>query len=802
MVRPRTAHEELTALGPVPAWDQRAVATLRGAVTLRAERTSALASATQQLAAATQAAEALPVPGPAVALAEPIDAIAKQAHTELQRRERIAELRPRLAAHRGEVGAALELLGPGHDLAWLKEQAPRVEDAAGLRTVAATTDHARQQAEAASAAHRRVTAELAEEAEDLQHAATTAAAAGGPSAESAARYLDATARLVALVGQRDAATRHLAAASQRTPAPPAAQPERVRPRGRPVAIAGVIAVVAALVLLGAGAPLAAAVTVVVGLALVAGGAALGLGARTAPAAASAAATTATVDPLTTHVTDEIAQLDAELVPVLATLELDHTPTASQAAEIQSHAHRLASAAHDRDAAKRHTADRLDAHQRSAARRAAATDADVARTGRALTEAQQAWTTWLGAHHLPTSLDPAGAAEFLTTVDRARTAAHAATLVEADLDQAQGQSDAFAAAVAPLAEQLGLDPHQDPLTTVDLLATAARQAHRQAQAIEQAAALVEHRRGDRDQAIAHLDRADAELKTLLGEVSVADADDALDQIERVEHARRLGATIDEAETKLAAALGPADEQLRQARNLLTDPDADPAVWAAQVRQLSHQASAAHQQRDGVLQQRSTVQGQVDVLSASADIASIELRVTDLETQLVDAVTQWASFHLAHQMVEGTLARYQRERQPEVVQRAGTLFEQVTDGRYTRLEVRGTEVVAINRAAQEVPATALSQGTTEQLYLCMRFALAESFSKTASLPLLLDDITVNADAERLPRLAQMIATVAETNQVLVFSCQDRMVELLQQADPQARTITLPSQHHTSQIGRAVS
>ena len=115
------------------------------------------------------------------------------------------------------------------------------------------------------------------------------------------------------------------------------------------------------------------------------------------------------------------------------------------------------------------------------------------------------------------------------------------------------------------------------------------------------------------------------------------------------------------------------------------------------------------------------------------------------------------------------------------------------------MRCTEVIANNRAAQEVPASELSQGTTEQLYLCMRFALAESFSKTAALPLLLDDITVNADAGRLPRLAQMIATVAESHQVLVFSCQDRMVELLQQADPNARVITLPgSGTGTARIG----
>jgi uncharacterized protein YhaN len=272
--------------------------------------------------------------------------------------------------------------------------------------------------------------------------------------------------------------------------------------------------------------------------------------------------------------------------------------------------------------------------------------------------------------------------------------------------------------------------------------------------------------------------------------VADSDDALDQIERVEVARRLRRTIDEADAHLAAALGPSGPQLGRAHHLLTDDGADPATWAAQSTELDRRIDLAHRNRDEVLDRRSRTQGEIDVISESADVPTFELEVSGLESELVDAVTDWAAYHLAHQAVEGTLARYQRERQPEVVLRAATLFEQVTGGRYTRLEVRGTDVVAIDRAAREVPASELSQGTTEQLYLCMRFALAESFAKTAPLPLLLDDITVNADVDRLPRMAQMIATVAETQQVLVFSCQDRMVELLEQADPHARVITLPS------------
>ena len=792
------ARQELADLGPVPSWDPAAVTTLRNAVTLRAERAASLADASRKLDEALEQAAALAAPGPAAALADAIDRIAQQAQAEAERRERIAELRHRLAGHRADTETALRRLGAHHDRTWLATRAPRVEDAAELRTIAAATAEARRAAAAAATSHRTLAAELADETEELRHAAVDAAEANGPSAESAARYLDATARLVALVGQRDAALRHLAAATQRAESHAAPVVAPTRTAGRPLAVAGTITIVVALALLAAGPVGAAVAALITGFALLGGGVALGLGITANPAAAPASVPP-TPDPLSVHAAQEVAQLDAELVPVLATLDLDRQPTASQAAEIQSHAHRLAAQAHEREAAKRQSADLLDAQRRTAARRLASAEAELARTTAERSATEQRWTAWLAHHDLPASLDPDGATEFLSSVERARAADHAAGLIERDLQAAEAQSRTFTDDVVSVAHQLDLDTDQDALVLVELLATEARRAIRRAQAIDTATGHTEHRRLDREQAIAALDHADADLKTLLGEVAVADADDALDQIERVEHARRLRRTIAEADARLAAALGEADAQIRQAHQLLTEPDADPAAWATQIRELDQHAAAAHQRRDDALDRRSRLQGQVDALCASADIPSLELQVSDLETQLVDAVTEWASFHLAHQVVEGTLARYQRERQPEVVQRAGALFEQVTDGRYTRLEVRGTEVIAINRAAQEVPASELSQGTTEQLYLCMRFALAESFSKTAALPLLLDDITVNADAGRLPRLAQMIATVAETHQVLVFSCQDRMVELLQQADPNARVITLPgSGTGTARIG----
>mgnify|MGYP002135320693 CR=1 FL=1 len=74
----------------------------------------------------------------------------------------------------------------------------------------------------------------------------------------------------------------------------------------------------------------------------------------------------------------------------------------------------------------------------------------------------------------------------------------------------------------------------------------------------------------------------------------------------------------------------------------------------IEQLDAAAHAAHRRRDEVLDHRSRLQSQVEALTRSADIPVLELQVSDLESQLVSAVSDWAAYHLAHQMVEGTLA----------------------------------------------------------------------------------------------------------------------------------------------------
>ena len=90
----------------------------------------------------------------------------------------------------------------------------------------------------------------------------------------------------------------------------------------------------------------------------------------------------------------------------------------------------------------------------------------------------------------------------------------------------------------------------------------------------------------------------------------------------------------------------------------------------------------------------------------------------------------------------------------------------------------------------PATQLSRGTREQLYLCLRVGLAEAFSRHgATLPLLLDDPLANFDPERRAAIAAALAEVAESRQVLFFTCHDHVVGTLKEVLPSVVVHEIP-------------
>ncbi|MFO0551097.1 MAG: hypothetical protein U0271_22090 [Polyangiaceae bacterium] len=87
----------------------------------------------------------------------------------------------------------------------------------------------------------------------------------------------------------------------------------------------------------------------------------------------------------------------------------------------------------------------------------------------------------------------------------------------------------------------------------------------------------------------------------------------------------------------------------------------------------------------------------------------------------------------------------------------------------------ELVCLRRGA-EVPIDGLSDGTKDQLFLALRLAtIAEVSIGLESLPLILDDVVANFDEERTRLALQLLAEVGSSMQVLLFTHQERVVDL---------------------------
>jgi exonuclease SbcC len=91
----------------------------------------------------------------------------------------------------------------------------------------------------------------------------------------------------------------------------------------------------------------------------------------------------------------------------------------------------------------------------------------------------------------------------------------------------------------------------------------------------------------------------------------------------------------------------------------------------------------------------------------------------------------------------------------------------------------EIEAHEAGGQFRTATVLSHGTTEQLFLLLRLALAQRLTTTDErAPIILDDTTVQSDASRTVAAIELLHELSVEHQVVLFSQEDEVVQWAEQ------------------------
>jgi uncharacterized protein YhaN len=183
-------------------------------------------------------------------------------------------------------------------------------------------------------------------------------------------------------------------------------------------------------------------------------------------------------------------------------------------------------------------------------------------------------------------------------------------------------------------------------------------------------------------------------------------------------------------------------------------------------------------------------QFDGASRAADVA---IGLESTRSQLATAVDRWAPLVLAQALMKHAIKKFEREHQPKMLAEVERLLQRMTLGRYTgierKLDEHGTLLVVDETGKRKEPHQ-LSTGTREQLYLAIRLAYIHHYCQdTEPLPIVMDDVLVNFDAERARQTLSVFAEVADNVQIIFLTCHQHMMDLVRDVLPANAAIVLP-------------
>jgi uncharacterized protein YhaN len=399
------------------------------------------------------------------------------------------------------------------------------------------------------------------------------------------------------------------------------------------------------------------------------------------------------------------------------------------------------------------------------------DADLAAANRALDAAEAAWAAWLTDRGLPEAISPDSARQLLAAAGQARRAAEDRDHQLRELAELDAHDAAYRGRADRLCASAGLAVAPDEATRdarVAGLAERLDRARTEVRRAEELAARLRQLEERRSPAAAAVEERREALAAHLASTGCPDAGSLRRRAAAAAERQRLRAEIREHRARLVGIAGGA----AQIDALVAEAgSSDPAALEAREIEAKATLERLETAEREATSRIGALEAEIRRLEAAEELGARRQELVALEGRAAALAREWAVRALALHLLQETRSRYERERQPDVVRAAEGHFERITGGRYARIVAApGESSVRVETDGGEGRATEeLSRGTSEQLYLALRFGLIEEFARHGEpLPVVMDDILVNFDADRAARAASAIRDLASRHQVLFFTC----------------------------------
>ncbi|MGA7306843.1 MAG: hypothetical protein WBW88_18365, partial [Rhodothermales bacterium] len=195
----------------------------------------------------------------------------------------------------------------------------------------------------------------------------------------------------------------------------------------------------------------------------------------------------------------------------------------------------------------------------------------------------------------------------------------------------------------------------------------------------------------------------------------------------------------------------------------------------VSDLENELAALTKKVQEMRRERDELAGRVNSFPVP-DVPALEETVEMAIAELLRLETLDKTLNTTLSFLERAKETVQRNIAPRLKASIEKRLALVTEGRYDEAAV-DPETLEVNvRPAGGTfrSAVLLSQGTTEQVYLLLRVALAEHMTTTEEVaPIFFDDATVQSDATRTRAILDVLHRISEERQIVVFSQEEEVL-----------------------------
>ncbi len=190
--------------------------------------------------------------------------------------------------------------------------------------------------------------------------------------------------------------------------------------------------------------------------------------------------------------------------------------------------------------------------------------------------------------------------------------------------------------------------------------------------------------------------------------------------------------------------------------------------------------------------------IELHSLELDKKNIEPKLDDLskiEEELVNNKNKMStlqklnlSFELAKEILNTSYDKMKNTVTPKFTQELSKNIYAITNGKYNNILFNDEEGLIVElENGNYVPATKLSIGTIDQLYLSLRLSMVEELSKE-KMPIILDEAFAYYDTERLENILKYINEKFLGHQIMIFTCTNREKEILEKLNINFNNIEL--------------